>query len=287
MKIVLSGYSGLIGSAAERVLKANGYEVFRLTRSDLYEHEGTAAKRLLEGAHAVVHLAGAPILKRWTEKNRKAMYDSRIITTRNLVNAIKSLPAPARPKIFISASAIGIYEAGLTHTESSTCYAGHFAAQLTREWEASSEGLPKGVRRLIFRVGLVIDRNATLVRMLKLPFRLYAGGPVGNGRQPFPFIHLDDVTGAILWGIRNHEAQGIYNLTAPEQISNKDFSAAFGKSLNRPSWFPVPVWILKILYGKASRLIFESPAVLPERLQNEGYRFRYPDIRSALGALFG
>ena len=287
VKIVLSGYRGLIGSALERMLKDENYEVIHLSRTDLYDHEGTALMKLLEGATAAIHLAGAPILRRWTTRNRKEMYDSRIITTRNLTNAIKALPATARPKIFISASAIGIYEAGLTHTESSTRYAGHFAAQLTREWEASSEALPKEVRRLIYRVGLVLDRKATLIRMLTLPFRLFAGGPVGNGKQPFPFIHLEDVTGAILWGIQNPDAQGIYNLTAPEQISNKDFSSAFGKSLNRPSWFPVPVFLLKLLYGQAARLIFESPAVIPDRLLKEGYRFRFPDIGSALKAVTG
>lgn len=285
MKIVLSGYNGLIGSALRTELTEAGHEIILLPRQSLYDTPGNIVP-LIRGTDAVIHLAGAPILKRWTNRNRAEMYNSRVITTRNLVQAIGNLPDENRPCIFISASAIGIYKPGQTHTEASENYAGHFAGRLTKEWESASEGLPEGVRRIVFRIGLVLDRNAQLIKQLRLPFLFFAGGPVGNGRQPFPFIHLKDVTGAINWALKNGKAAGIYNLTAPQQIDNRQFSAAFGRQLGRPSWFPVPKLPLQILFGKAAQLVFESPAVLPGRLLEEGYHFRYPRVEEALKEVF-
>ena len=281
MQIVLSGFNGLIGSSLRAELTSEGHEIKLITRAGLYDTPAQLAQ-VLKNADAVIHLAGAPILRRWTRKNRNDMYNSRVITTRNLVQAIHALPSDSRPGIYITASAIGIYESGEVHTEASENYAGHFAGLLTKEWESASEGLPEGVRRIVFRIGLVLDRNAVLISRLRLPFLLFAGGPVGSGRQPFPFIHLKDVTGAIKWALNTGNASGIYNLTAPDQIDNRHFSSEFGRQLGRPSWIPVPKLPLQILYGKAAQLIFESPAVIPERLQKEGYPFRFPKIGDAL-----
>lgn len=282
MKIALSGYNGLLGAAVENELRLEGHEVVRLNRAALYDNQGSVLSPLLQGTGAVIHLAGAPILKRWTPKNRKAMYDSRIITTQNLVNAIRALPVQDCPGSFVSASAIGIYQAGKTHTESSDDFAGHFAAQLTKDWELASEGLPDHVRRVIFRIGLVLDSDAKLISLLRLPFLLYAGGPLASGKQAFPFVHLQDVTRAIQWSIRNQESRGMYNLSAPGQTDNKTFSREFGRRLNRPSWLHVPVFPLKIFYGQAAQLVYESPSAIPERLLKEGFVFRYPDIGTAL-----
>lgn len=282
MKVAISGYRGLIGEALAGRLAKEGHEIVQLDRESLYDATGKKLEEKLRGTDAVVHLAGAPILTRWTTHNKEIIYNSRIATTRNLVYAINHLEDGERPGIFVGGSAIGVYADDLTHDETSTRYAVHFAAQVIVDWEKASEGLKKDVRRVIVRTGLVLDRKALLVRLLKVPSLLFMGGPVGNGRQPMPFIHLEDETEAILWLIQNREAQGIYNLSAPEQVTNARFSRAFAKQLNRPSWFPVPVFILRMVFGEAAAMVVNSPAVVPARLQSEGYRFRFPGIDEAL-----
>jgi uncharacterized protein len=282
MKIAVSGFRGLIGNALLKELSAEGHEIVRLPRKVLYDHTGKELKELLEGTQAVIHLAGSPILKRWNKKNREVMYHSRVTTTRNLVSAIKLVPADLRPEIFIAASAIGIYENSISHTENSTRFARHFASELICNWEEASLDLPDNVRRIIIRTGLVIDRNALMIRMLRVPFLLGIGGPVGTGRQPMPFIHLADVTGSIIWLLKNGQSKGVYNLVAPEQISNSDFSKLFARKLKRPCLINVPAFALRLLYGQAAQMITESPAVVPERLSTEGYPFRYAHLNEAL-----
>lgn len=286
MKVAISGYRGLIGKRLERKLSAAGHEIVRLERRLLYDYSHEQLALRLKGTDAVVHLSGAPILKRWTAANRKVMHDSRIVTTYNIAGAIKKLAPEECPKVVVSASAIGLYKPNHLHSEESRNYAGHFAAQLIVDWEAANASLPNGIRNVIFRIGLVLDREAELIKMLKIPFLLFAGGPIGNGRQPFPFIHLHDVTAAIEWAIKESAAQGVYNLVAPEQVSNARFSAGLGKRLHRPSWFPVPRLPLRLLFGQAAQLVYESPAVEPTRLVREKFSFSYPTLDGALDQIF-
>lgn len=282
MKIALSGYRGLVGSALEIKLLKDNHEVVRLSRGDLYNHQINGLSSALSGCDAVIHLAGAPVLQRWTRKNRKVILESRAVTTRNLVRAVAGLPVALRPGVFISASAIGIYRSGVAHTEKSEDFADHFAAEVSRAWEAASVPLPPGVRRVVFRISLVLDRNSRLIRMLRIPFLIGAGGPVGKGSQPFPFIHLDDLTDAMLWALKENDVQGIYNLAAPEQVTQKQFSQQLGSVLHRPAAIPVPEFFLRMVFGQAALLVTESPVVIPERMVEEGFVFRYPTLRSAL-----
>ena len=287
MIVALSGYRGLIGNSLENELLNQGHSIKRIKREDLYDYKGSGLAGLISGADAVIHLSGAPILKRWTKKNRTEIYNSRIVTTQNLTSAIRSLSPDRRPKIFISASAIGIYQSGLTHTENSENLAGHFAAQIIRDWEQASDNLPEDIRRIVFRIGLVLDAKSLLIRQLKIPVLLFAGGPIGSGNQPFPFIHLKDVTGAILWSLQNNRAKGVYNLVAPEQTTNKSFMQLFARRLNRPSWLNVPRLPLKIIFGQAAQLVYESPAVIPGRLTSESYPFLFPGLDGALRDILG
>ena len=285
MKIAISGYRGLIGQALAEKLVSEGHGLVHLDRESLYDTSGRKLTEKLRATDAVIHLAGAPILTRWTPHNREIIYNSRVVTTRNLVRVINQFDNNERPGIFVGGSAIGLYEDDLTHDETSEKFASHFAAEVIKDWKKASEELRRDVRRVIIRTGLVLDRKAMLVKMLKLPFLLYMGGPVGDGSQPMPFIHLDDETETILWLLKNPEARGIYNLTAPEQISNARFSKAFAHQLKRPSWFAVPAFALRMIYGEAAAIVVNSPAVIPARLQSEGFTFRFPTIDEALSDL--
>ncbi len=266
MIIALSGYRGLIGSALEEKLIGENHSIVRLSRGDLYSLKINGLSSMLSGCDAVVHLAGAPVLQRWTRRNRKVILESRVVTTRNLVRAIASLPVNLRPRMFFSASAIGIYQSGVAHDEKSEAYADHFAAEVIKAWEAASVSVPPGVRRVIFRISLVLDKKSQLIRLLRIPFLMGVGGPIGNGSQPFPFIHLDDLIIFIIWALKGKE----------------EFSRQFGALLHRPAVIPVPVFILRIIFGEASLLVADSPVVVPGRLAEEGFVFSYPTLRSAM-----
>lgn len=187
-----------------------------------------------------------------------------------------------KPALFLSASAIGIYRNGEVHDEQSLQYDTHFAAEVTQAWEKASEGLDIHVRRVVFRIGLVLDAHSKLISLLWLPFRMGAGGPIGSGKQPFPFIHLNDLVRAMFWVLENRQAHGIYNLVAPERITNRDFARQFGALLHRPALLPVPAFFMRLLYGTAAVMVLESPAVHPARLMSEGFSFRYPSLQWAL-----
>lgn len=287
MKIALSGYRGFIGSALEKELVHNGNEVIRLGRDALYDYKGKFLREKLAGVDAVVHVAGAPILTRWTRKNREIIFNSRVKTTQNLISAIRMIPKAEQPRIFISASAVGIYESGIEHTEESTRYAGHFASQVTAAWEEASASLSPEIRRVVFRIGVVIDRNSQMIKQLRLPFKLGLGGPIGTGKQPMPFIHLQDVTGAINWALENDSTRGVYNLTAPEITDNHTFSRLLARCYHRPAWIRVPGFLLVLIFGKAAQLVLDSPAVVPARLLRDGYTFRFPVLEAALREITG
>lgn len=281
-KIAISGYRGLIGRSLESRLKGRGYEIVRLSREELYDLQGRVLEEKLRGCQAVVHLAGAPVLQRWTLKNRDVIYRSRIATTSCLVNALNSLSPAESPTLFLAVSAIGIYRSGTVHTERSQDFDTHFAARLTVDWEEASARLSRDIRRVIFRTGLVVDSESQLIRLIWLPFMAGLGGAIGNGRQAFPFIHLSDLTGAMVEAIEKESYSGIYNLVAPDRKDNRSFAKELAARLNRPSLLSVPGVVLKLFFGKASVLVLESPEVIPERLVREGYVFQYPDLESVL-----
>ncbi len=287
MRIALSGYRGMIGSALERELVEAGHVVVRLTREMLYDAGGSLLVRELRGCDGVIHLAGAPVLQRWTAQRRKVILESRTVTTHHLVSALIALPVAERPSLFLTASAIGIYRNGECHDEESTRYDTHFAAEVTREWEQASAQLAGVLRRVVFRIGLVLDARSRLITLLWWPFLLGVGGPVGSGRQPFPFIHLKDLVRAILYALENSYMKGVYNLTAPEPVTNRDFARQLGSTLHRPSLIPVPAFFMKLLFGKAAIMTTDSPAVTPARLPSAGFTYLYPSLRLALEEVVG
>jgi uncharacterized protein (TIGR01777 family) len=198
------------------------------------------------------------------------------------VKAINSLPVNQQPGTFISASAIGIYSPDSIHTEKSNSFSNDFVGEVVKSWENASADLSTNVRRVIFRIGLILGKEAKTIQKLLPLFRWGLGGKIGSGKQPFPFVHIQDVGKAILWGIENEQARGIYNLAAPENIDNATFTRVLAKSLNRPAFFTVPEFTLKLIYGEAASLLLKSPQVIPERLVNEGFVFQFSGIESCI-----
>lgn len=281
MKVKLTGASGFLGKGITAELERKGFEVSGIERKLLYGSTEILAKEI-ENADIIINLAGAPILQRWTKRNKKIIYESRVNTTRNLVYAVNSLPKEKQPKKFITASAIGIYKSGIKHDENSLDFDDGFVGYVVKDWEAVSDELSSAVQKNIFRIGLVLGRNAKTISNLKLPFKLGLGATVGSGKQPFPFVHEKDVIRAFVWACEKLNSGGIFNIVAPQNISNKDFTKALAKALGRPAIFSIPEFVLKIVLGEASVLLTEGAEILPRNLTEAGFNFLYPDINSAL-----
>ncbi len=280
MNIAISGSNGYIAKNLIRKLQSVNPKIIKIQRSELYDLE--ILKRIISGTDLVIHLAGAPVLQKWNSENKAEILRSRIESTQNLVRAINQTPADKRPKTFISASAVGIYSVGLVHSEKSALFSDDFLGKVVSGWENASGELDNNVRKVIFRIGLVIGKESNTIQKLLPVFKLGLGGRIGTGKQAFPFVHIEDVINAFFWASQNSEVNGIYNLVAPQNITNKEFTKALSEKLGRPALFAVPGAALKILYGEAASLLLQSPQVNPERLQASGFRFKYPDIRSCL-----
>ena len=283
MKIAISGSNGYIAKNLIPGLEAANHVVKRIQRSELSNVDQLTKN--LSDVDVVISLAGAPILTRWTKANKSEIIRSRIDSTQNIVHAINRLPVENRPGLFISASAIGIYSADKVHTEESTSFSNDFVAEVVKHWENASDDLNPDVRKVIFRIGLILGKEAKTIQSLVPIIKLGLGGKIGSGKQPFPFIHIADATRAIRWSVENKNVRGIYNLVASENIDNKTFTKTLAKSFNRPAIFTVPEFILKFALGEASTLLLQSPQVYPERLLNEGFTFNFPDIESCINEI--
>jgi uncharacterized protein len=236
----------------------------------------------ISDADVIINLAGSTILQRWTEKNKINIYKSRVKTTQKLVWAIKKLQPEQYPKKFISASAIGIYQPGQLHTEESKDFEQGFVGKVVHNWENAVMELPDSIQKIIFRIGPVLGKKSKTITSLILPFKLGLGATIGNGSQPFPFIHEEDVCNAFLWAVENYDKNNTFNLVAPERITNKIFTKTLAKQMHRPAFLSIPGFFLRLLYGKASVLLTKSPEVSAERIIEAGFEFKYPDIIDTL-----
>lgn len=280
MKIRITGINGYLGSMIASELQKHGHQASGISRDLLYGDVSELSKSI-KGTDIVINLAGAPILQRWTSKNKEEIYSSRVDTTSNLVTAINSLELNDRPKKFISASAIGIYKAGLAHTEESSLFDEGFLGRVVTGWEKPVRLLPTDVQKVIFRIGLVIGKNAQTISKQLIPFKLGLGAKIGSGKQPFPFIHEEDLLRAFIWAVEEHEKDNTFNLVAPESINNKEFTSAFAQNLNKPAFFTIPEIAIKLALGEAAVLLTQSPEVSSEKIQKAGFQFNYPNIASA------
>nr|MBD3621227.1 TIGR01777 family protein [Sunxiuqinia sp.] len=285
MKVMITGASGFLGQNIIENLQKQTIEIIGIERKLLYGDPQRLADKL-NGADVVINLAGAPIIKRWTSKNKAIIYNSRVLTTKNITKAINSLPKEMQPKTFVSASAVGIYREGLAHDETSSRFANHFAARVTDDWEDALVDLPDTIRQVIFRIGVVLGKDSQFIQRVLPIFKMGLGGRIGNGKQPFPFIHVHDLVQAFVEAVTDERYLGIYNLVAPQQIDNKTFTQILAKKMNRPAVLPVPAIALKLAFGKASTLILKNPVVLPKRLQMQNFPYRHPTLESCLDQIF-
>lgn len=289
-RIAITGASGLIGTALVGKLKSEGYTVQRLVRRPTVSPEeiywnpanseiDTAA---LAGVDAVIHLAGAGVGdKRWTKKYKAEILNSRLLGTTTIANAV----AEVKPKVFISSSAIGWYgETGNRAVTETDRGGDDFLAAVCREWESAAD-LAGDVRTVKLRTGLVLDpTGGALGRMLPL-FRFGLGGKLGNGKQWWSWITLHDQLRAIQFVLENENISGAVNLTAPNPVTNQEFTSALARALRRPALFPAPAFALKLALGGFSTEILGSKKVLPAALQDAGFNFDFPHIGPALDAL--
>ncbi|HXT70503.1 MAG TPA: TIGR01777 family oxidoreductase [Vicinamibacterales bacterium] len=301
MRIVIAGGTGFLGSALSRRLAKDGHTVVVLTRDSLAPREpglvryaswtpdGNAGAwaRELDGADAIVNLAGAGIAdKRWSASRKQLLRQSRILSTRSLVNAIRVMTK--RPTVMIQGSAEGYYgafETGPTIDESFPP-GSDFLANLCAAWEAEAQPVAAlGVRLVLARTSVVLSRNGGALKKMIPPFKAFVGGPLGTGKQFFSWIHLDDWVGLNAWAIGNPEASGPINFTAPGPVTNGEFSHALARALGRPCWLPVPPFALRIIVGEmAGAALLLGHRILPTRAITLGYKFQYERIDEAMAA---
>lgn len=284
MRIVITGASGFVGRHLIKALNKKRIEVVPIGRADFKKGIHILSK-LLDGADAVFNLCGENINQRWTKVAKQRFYQSRVENTRMLVNAMAGTDAP--PKLMISTSAIGAFMAGEEHyTESDSANATDFLGVLAHDWEQEAKRAESiGVRTLIFRFGLVLGRDGGMLKSLLLPFRMGLGGTIGDGRQAMSWIHIEDLVSAYLWALQQNSLTGTYHLCAPNPVNNRKFSQILGQVLHRPAFLPMPVWVLRLLFGEGADVMASGQNVTSERLPTAGFQFRYSKLKGALESI--
>jgi uncharacterized protein len=242
---------------------------------------------LLEGGTGIVHLAGESVAEgRWTEAKKRAIRDSRVQSTRAVAEAVEAASERGAepPRFLLQASAVGYYgDRGDDVLTEGSDPGEDFLAEVAREWEAASEPVERrGVRRVLLRTGVVLDDRGGALPRMAMPFKLFVGGPLGSGRQWVPWIHRDDEVGAIRFLLDRRDTSGAYNLTAPHPVTNRELSKTLARALGRPCLLPVPRVALQVLFGDMAEILLASQRVMPQRLEEAGYAFRYPGLAGAL-----
>jgi uncharacterized protein len=300
MKIVIAGGSGQIGKALVTELTARRHIVIVLSRDAYHTPVSDKIKiikwdgrtpgdwcKAIENTDVIINLSGASIANgRWTGHRKKELLESRIISTQILAQAVSM--AINRPSVFLNASAVGYYgNTGDIEVNENSPQGTGFLSNLCSLWEYEALNTSKsGLRVALLRTGVVLDKNGGTLKKMILPFRFFAGGRFGSGRQWISWIHIDDLVKAIIFTIENKNLYGPINLTSPNPVTNKIFTGELGRMLHRPSWLPVPSFLLKIILGEMSSVLLEGQRALPEKLLSAGFTFIHPTIDMALTEIF-
>ncbi|MBF0572814.1 MAG: TIGR01777 family protein [Desulfamplus sp.] len=316
MKILVTGASGFVGTHLCKALLANGHSVIGIGKSAKHQlyysktlkcskasggfedfksmedrFEWISADTTLEGAwqdkiktsDIIINLTGKNIFGYWTKEYKNQIYTSRILTTKNIVSALSDLPVGTK-KVLLSTSALGYYgdrgEDSLTEEDSA---GNDFLAKVCVDWENEAlKSQEKDVRVVLMRFGVVLGKGGGALNKMLPAFRLFVGGQLGNGKQWFPWIHIDDLVNAILFLIHNQDIIGPVNFVAPESLRQKEFASKLGKILKRPSFMPAPAFMIKTIMGEMGQAFLSSQKAKPYILNKHGFKFKYGDIESAL-----
>ncbi len=308
MKIAITGATGFVGSRLVVKLYDRGDDILILTRNpdkarrmypksiypkiEIIPYIATESgdwQKEICGCDAVINLAGEPISERWTGEAKRAIVASREIGTEKIVEAISrservaTALADQKPKVLINSSAIGYYGTSETASFDENSPPGDdFLADVCKKWETAAQKVKDyGTRLVILRTGIVLGNGGALGKMIP-PFKLFAGGPIGSGRQWFSWIHRDDLINLIIYCLDRQGISGTFNATAPNPVRMKEFCQILGEVMNRPSWLPVPDFALEILLGEGAKIVLEGQEVLPKATQAIGFDYRYPNLEAAL-----
>ena len=299
MKVAITGATGFVGSRLVERLQAQGHQPLILTRNrasadrafptlEIVAYTPTESgswQQAIAGCDAVVHLAGEPIAEsRWTPERKQEILKSRQLSTQKIVEAIAQ--ANPKPTVLVNASAIGYYGTSETATFDESSPSGNdFLAEVCQAWEAEAQKVKNaGVRLVILRLGIVLGDGGALAKMTP-PFKVFAGGPIGTGRQWFSWIHRDDLVNLILEALSRKDIEGVFNATAPNPVRMTELCQTIGETLNRPSWLPVPSFALEALLGEGAKVVLEGQQVLPKRTTSYGFKYRYPTVKQALAEI--
>lgn len=300
MKVAVTGATGFVGSRLVERLLTEGHSVVAFTRGQTASKlpqssnlevvtynpkEAGDWQTKISGCDGVVNLAGEPIAEnRWTPEVKKSLLESRTLTTQNVVSAISQ--ANPKPSVLVNASAIGFYGTSETAEFDETSAPGQdFLAEVCRAWETEASKVKAiGTRLAILRIGIVLENGGALGKMLT-PFRMFAGGPIGSGKQWFSWIHREDLVNLIMRALTDSSMEGTYNATAPNPVKMAELSNTLGDVINRPSWLPVPAFALEALLGDGAIVVLEGQQVLPRRTLTTGFEYQYPTVKQALTAI--
>lgn len=292
MKVLITGASGLLGRALQPRLAAKGYEMLLASRSEPKDEshirwtieDGFADPERLEGLDAVIHLAGENVSGlRWTDEKKKAILDSRVLGTRNVVEAISKLKE--KPRTFIASSAIGFYgERGDEEVNESSAAGTGFLPDVCKAWEAESRRAEDaGIRTVLLRTGIVLSKDGGALGTMLLPFKMGVGGVVGSGKQWMSWISLEDEIAVIEYCLENENIRGAINAVGPNPVTNEQFTKTLGDVLYRPTFLPLPEFAVSMLFGEmGDALLLASTKVLPKRLEDLGFEFKHPDLKDAI-----
>ncbi len=297
MRIIITGGTGLIGGALAANLANDGHEVILLSRTPERTASlpsGVRAERwdgrtatgwgpLAEGADAIVNLAGEGVASgRWTEERKRRIRESRVNVGQAVIEVVKA--AARKPGVVIQSSAVGYYGAHSDEEITESAPAGNdYLAQVAVAWEGSTAPVETmGVRRAVIRTGVVLSKKGGALPQMLLPFKLFAGGPLGNGKQWLPWIHIADEVSAIRFLIENRQASGAFNLCAPNPLTNAEFGRVVGHVMGRPAFMPTPAFALRLVFGEMATVLLDGQRQVPKRLIELGFAFRFPSAEAAL-----
>lgn len=275
--IAITGASGFVGTSLKKYFSALGYKIISISRDVLNDNK--KLEETLNQTDIVINLAGANIINRWSESYKKLLYSSRIETTSKIVNAINSIQN--RPKLLISTSAVGIYDNKTTYDENGS-YSNDFLSNLCQDWEKEAKKAKNELTKVsIFRFGIVMGKDGGALQKMITPFKLGLGGTIGDGKQAFSYIHINDLLNAYKFVIEN-EFEDTFNLTAPIPTTNKGLTLALGKTLKRPTILPIPQFVLNIIFSEGARVLTDGQSAIPKKLLELGFKFKFNTIEETI-----